>query len=79
MFLTSPFIDQAITLIDLDASSQHVFPSGANISTAAIRSNIGVSRWYASRIRQGHRPHPRHWQALAELVKVSSDLQSQSR
>jgi len=22
--------------------------------------------------RQGHRPHPRHWQALAELVGVLS-------
>ena len=62
-----------------DVFSRKIQPQLANISTAAIRSNIGVSRWYASRIRQGHRPHPRHWQALAELVKVSSDLQSQSR
>ena len=23
---------------------------------------------YADRIRPGYRPHPRHWQALAELV-----------
>ena len=32
---------------------------------------IGVSRWCASRIRQGYRPHPRHWLALAKLVGVS--------
>ncbi len=29
-----------------------------------------VSRWYAGRIRQGYRPHPRPWQALAQLVGV---------
>jgi len=34
-------------------------------STSAILSSIGVSRWYASRIRQGYRPHPRHRQSLA--------------
>jgi hypothetical protein len=33
---------------------------------------LGASRWYASRIRQGYRPHPRHWEALAELVGVSA-------
>jgi hypothetical protein len=26
---------------------------------------------YAGRIRQGYRPHPRDWGALAELVGVS--------
>jgi CRISPR-associated endonuclease Cas1 len=59
--------------------SQRIQPLLASVSTSAICRRIGVSRWYASRIRQGHRPHPRHWQALAELVKVSPDLQSQSR
>jgi len=51
--------------------SQQIQPLLANISTSAIRSRIGVSRWYARRIRQGSRPHPRHWQALATLVGVS--------
>jgi CRISPR-associated endonuclease Cas1 len=51
--------------------SQQIQPLLANIPTAAIRSRIGVSRWYAGKIRQGYRPHPRHWQALAELVGVS--------
>ncbi len=50
--------------------SQQIQPLLGGVSTAFIRSGIGVSRWYASRIRQGHRPHPRHWQALAELVGV---------
>jgi len=32
------------------------------------------SRWYAGRIREGYRPHPRHWPALAELVGVAGDI-----
>jgi CRISPR-associated endonuclease Cas1 len=48
--------------------SQQVQPLLANMPTSAIRSRIGVSRWYAGRIRQGYRPHPRHWQVLAKLV-----------
>ena len=59
--------------------SQRIRPLLASISTSAIRSRIRVSRWYASRIRQAYCPHPRHWRALAELVKVSPDLRSQSR
>ena len=55
--------------------SQKIQPLLAGVSTSVIRSRIGVSRWYASRIRQGYRPHPRHWQALARLVGVSADDQ----
>jgi CRISPR-associated endonuclease Cas1 len=54
--------------------SQQIQPLLATLSTAAIRSRIRVSRWYASRIRQGYRPHPRHWQALAQLVGVSGSV-----
>lgn len=50
--------------------SQKIQPLLAGVSTSAIRSRIGVSRWYASRIREGYRPHPRHWLALAQLVGV---------
>ena len=50
--------------------TQKLQPLISSTSTSAIRSKIGVSRWYASRIRQGYRPHPRHWVALAELVGV---------
>jgi CRISPR-associated endonuclease Cas1 len=49
---------------------QQIQPQLAGVSTSAIRSRIGVSRWYAGKIRQGYRPHPRHWLALAELVGV---------
>jgi len=53
--------------------SQQIQPLLAKIPTAAIRSRIGVSRWYAGRIREGYRPHPRFWQTLAELVGASGD------
>ena len=52
--------------------SQQIRPLLANIATSAIRSQIGVSRWYAGRIREGYRPHPRHWEALAQLVGIST-------
>ncbi len=45
-------------------------PLLATASTSAIRRCIGVSQWYASKIRQGYRPHPRHWRALAELAGI---------
>jgi CRISPR-associated endonuclease Cas1 len=46
-------------------------PLLANVPMSSIRSTLGVSKWYASKIRQGYRPHPRHWQALAGLVGVT--------
>jgi hypothetical protein len=51
--------------------SQRIQPLLAGVPTSIIRSRIGVSRWYASRIRQGYRPHPRHWEALCELAGVT--------
>jgi hypothetical protein len=43
-------------------------PLLAKASSSAIAAKIGVSRWYAGRIRRGYLPHPRHWLALAKLV-----------
>ena len=57
--------------------SANVQPLLAAISSSAIARQISVSRWYAGRIREGYRPHARHWRALAELVGVSPDLQGQ--
>jgi CRISPR-associated endonuclease Cas1 len=51
-----------------DLFAQKIQPLLAKVSNSTIRSAIGVSRWYAGRIRQGYRPHPRHWQALVNLV-----------
>jgi len=52
--------------------SEKIQPLLADMPSSSIASRIGVSRWYAGRIREGYRPHPRHWQALAELVGVSA-------
>jgi hypothetical protein len=52
--------------------SEKIQPLLAQASPSAIAKQIGVSRWYAGRIREGYRPHPRHWQALAELLGVHS-------
>jgi CRISPR-associated endonuclease Cas1 len=48
--------------------TQKIQPLLAALSTSAIGSHIAVSRGYAGRIRDGYRPHPRHWRELAELV-----------
>jgi CRISPR-associated endonuclease Cas1 len=53
--------------------SEKIQPLLTQISSSAIAKQIGVSRWYAGRIREGYRPHPRHWQALARLVKFMPD------
>jgi len=54
---------------------QNIQPLLARMSSSVIASRIGVSRWYAGRIRKGCRPHARHWEALAELVGVSANDQ----
>jgi hypothetical protein len=45
-------------------------------ATSTIASRIGVSRWYAGRIREGYRPHARHWQKLAQLVATQRRARS---
>ena len=49
---------------------EKVQPLLAQLSASAIARRISVSRWYAGRIREGYRPHPRHWPQLAELAGV---------
>jgi CRISPR-associated endonuclease Cas1 len=51
--------------------AERIQPLLTGMSSSSIASKIGVSRWYAGRVRMGHRPHPRHWQALADLVCVT--------
>ena len=41
------------------------------IALNSVASRIGVSRAYAGRIREGYRPHLRHWLAPAESVEMS--------
>ena len=46
----------------------------SSITISKLASTLGVSESYAADIRAGrHRPHPRHWQALAVLVGMSED------
>jgi len=62
-----------------DAYVNQVQPALANIAKSRIRAALGVSEPYSSAIQAGKRvPHPRHWQALAQLVGVSQDAQSVS-
>ena len=51
--------------------SEKVQPVIAAMSASAIARYISVSRWYAGRIREGYRPHKRHWQDLAKLAGFS--------
>jgi len=60
------------TWLTSEVFSQKIQPLLAEVPTSVIRSRIGVSRWYAGKIRQqGYRPHPRHWEALAQLVGIT--------
>ncbi len=51
--------------------SDKIQPELTKASPTEIAKRIGVSRQYAACIRDGYRPHPRHWLALAGLVGVS--------
>jgi hypothetical protein len=59
------------TLLTESFYAQKIQPLLALLSASAIARQISVSRCYAGRLREGHRPHPRHWLALAKLVGVS--------
>ena len=50
--------------------AEKIQPQLALVSGTAIARAIGVTCAYGSRIRHGCRPHPRHWWALVELVRV---------
>ncbi|HEY6369426.1 MAG TPA: CRISPR-associated endonuclease Cas1 [Candidatus Sulfotelmatobacter sp.] len=52
--------------------TKQIQPLLANVPASAIRSRIGVSRWYAGKIRKGYVPHPRHWLKLAQLVGAAA-------
>jgi hypothetical protein len=50
-------------------------PMLASVTINTISSTLGVSESYAADIRAGrHRPHPRHWRALSQLVGIMPDL-----
>lgn len=58
-----------------DFFSENVQPLLAHVSASVIQSRLGVSRYYASKIRQGQcRPHPRHWDELALLAGAHQEV-----
>ena len=61
-------IQQSAWLTD-EVYAAQVYPRLREASLSQIAAAIGLSIAYASEIRTGRRrPHPRHWQALAELA-----------
>ncbi|MBZ5658010.1 MAG: CRISPR-associated endonuclease Cas1 [Acidobacteriia bacterium] len=55
--------------------TEEIQPRLRTVKVREIAQALQVSKPYAAFIRAGRRrPHPRHWQALAELVGVSSDV-----
>jgi hypothetical protein len=61
------------TWLNEEVYSQKIQPLLAPMTNSAIASRIGVSKVFAGRIRRGYRPHPRHGQALAQLVGASPE------
>jgi CRISPR-associated endonuclease Cas1 len=58
---------------------REIQPRLASVTISTISSTLGVCESYAADIRAGrHRPHPRHWEALAELVGIKPDLQGRT-
>jgi hypothetical protein len=54
---------------------EQIQPALATVAISRLASTLGISEGYAADIRAGrHRPHPRHWQALAELGGVSAEV-----
>ena len=59
---------------DENTYSKEIQPQLVTVTIATLASTLGVSESYAADIRAGrYRPHPRHWQTLAELVCVSAE------
>jgi hypothetical protein len=50
---------------------EKVQPILASTPNSSITKLLNVSRGYAGNIRKGRIPHPRHWQALAELAGLN--------
>jgi CRISPR-associated endonuclease Cas1 len=53
---------------------KQIQPRLSTVTISALALTLGVSEPYSALVRKGqHRPHVRHWRALAQLVGVSSD------
>ena len=59
--------------LDKETYLTKVQPMLMEITNSSIVSALGISRSYAAEISAGRCPHPRHWQALAQLAGVSAE------
>jgi len=60
-----------------DFYKNQIQPRLINVTLSQIASAIGVSILYASEIRRGRRrPHPRHWQRLAQMIGIAGSRYS---
>jgi CRISPR-associated endonuclease Cas1 len=58
--------------LDENTYVQRIQPRLTSVTISILSSALGVSESYAADIRAGrHRPHPRHWERLAQLVNVT--------
>jgi uncharacterized Zn finger protein (UPF0148 family) len=51
--------------------AEKIKPQISSLSCSSITSQLAVSRGYAGEIRQGRVSHPRHWQTLAKILRLS--------
>jgi hypothetical protein len=60
------------TWLNEDTYLEKIHPKLAAVTISLLASTLGVSEFYAADIRAGQRrPHPRHWQVLAQLVDIA--------
>ncbi len=51
-----------------------ILPRLASVTVPVLAQRLSVSEPYAAKVRKGqHVPHPMHWKALAQLVRVSKE------
>lgn len=62
---------QLPTWLTRESFIEHVQPRLRQVPPSRLRDSLNVSHYYATKIRKGSVPHPRHWKMLAELVEVS--------
>jgi len=64
--------------LNQDFLFEKILPRLRGVKVRLIAETLGVSKAYAALIRTGRRrPHPRHWENLAKLAKVSGPFQDQ--
>jgi len=60
--------------LNMETYVREIQPRLRQLTISAIATALSVSWSYAADIRRGRRrPHPRHWEALAELIGISMD------